>query len=540
MNLVQVSHTNGPPPPATAVPLRPYQQDAIHAIDRAIARGVRRMAVELPTGAGKTVIFASWLATRPGRALVLAHRDELIQQAADKMRMVWPGAGVGIVKAAADDVAADVVVASVQTLAQPRRLERLANAGPFGTVVTDECHHAAAVTYRAIYDAIGAGRPDGPVSLGVSATLDRADGIGLDGAYDEIVYRVGIVDLIEAGYLADIRAARVRFNADAGQLRKQAGDISDSSAAAWFRSGGGPAAVAAAIVAHAPERRVLVFTPDVRTAHDTAATIAARGIAAAAVDGTTPTDQRRDTLARFRAGDVQALVNCALLTEGFDLPEIDCVIIGRPTLSRSLYCQMVGRGLRRHPGKDDLLLLDLVGATGRHDLESAASLFGLDPSDLDDDDTIAGAVARRRQREAIAAAEAQMVAVELMTRAAAVFRSRPARWLDTGDGRFVLPAGGARRILLAPDTGDRWSATITGGGRDERLIGGVSLELATGISEDHARRNGAGTLIDPRAAWRSEPATDKQLARLRFMGLAPHPAITKGEASDLITRQGVA
>lgn len=526
-----------------AVPLRPYQQEALAAIAAAEERGIRRQLLVLPTGAGKTIVFASFLAQRPGRALVLAHRDELIEQAVDKIGMVWPGLEAGVVKAERNEVSAPVVVASVQTLARERRLQALVDGGgPFATVVTDEAHHAAAATYQAIYEALGVGRPDGPLSLGVTATPDRGDGLGLDAAFDEIVYEVPLVDLIEASFLSDIRAIGIRFEADETELRKVAGDISEASAARWFLNGGGPAAAGAAIKTHAPDRKTLAFLPDVKTAHDTAATIAAHGIPAAAVDGSMPLAQRRDILERFRRGELQALANCAVLTEGYDEPSVDCVLIARPTTSRALYCQMVGRGTRRYPGKDHLLILDMAGTTSRHDLESPASLFGLEPGELGEDETVTSAIARKRTRDAIAA-QAQLLSVKLEARIVNVLRSRPARWIETGDGRFVLPAG-SRHIVLAPQAGapDRWTATVSMGGQSRglELVSGASLELATGFAEDHARAAGAAALIDPGAAWRAKPPTDKQIAFAKTLGIAIPDGITCGELSDRISATRVA
>jgi ATP-dependent helicase IRC3 len=205
--------------------LRPYQQEAIEAILKAEAHGVRRPLLALPTGCGKTVIFAHLIRQREGRSLVLVHRDELIQQAAEKLQLIAPGLEVGIVKAVRDEVDAPCVLASVQTLSREARLARL----PLGfkTVVVDEAHHAVAETYRRILTAVGSFDPDGPLTVGVTATPMRGDQVGLKAVFQEIVYKRSILDMILEGYLADVRGIQVGLKVDFRQLHTRAGDFLD-------------------------------------------------------------------------------------------------------------------------------------------------------------------------------------------------------------------------------------------------------------------------------------------------------------------------
>lgn len=239
-----------PPTVAATAPvlaLRPYQHEALAAIRAAYAAGVRRPLVVLPTGAGKTVVFAHLIRDLPGRALVLAHRDELIGQAADKLGQVDPTAIIGRVQAEWDEWRAPTVIASVQSLAQPGRLSRYQR-GHFSTIVVDEAHHATAKTYRTILRHLGAlDAGTNVLTVGVTATPDRGDGVGLGHVFERIVYERGLSEMIAEGYLVPLRGIRVALDADFGQLRVRAGEVSDADAARMLLDHDAPAVVAAAV-----------------------------------------------------------------------------------------------------------------------------------------------------------------------------------------------------------------------------------------------------------------------------------------------------
>jgi ATP-dependent helicase IRC3 len=198
-----------------AISLRPYRQEALAAIADAESRGIRRQLVSLPTGTGKTVIFAHLLQQRSERALVLAHRDELIEQAASKILTVDPDARVGICKAERNELHREIIVASVQTLARESRLSKIDISG-FTTVIVDEAHHAAADTYRQILDHFRCFDEDGPLTVGFTATPERADEKAVGEVFSDIVYRQDI--LMQAGYLCDLRAIQVSLEADFNKL----------------------------------------------------------------------------------------------------------------------------------------------------------------------------------------------------------------------------------------------------------------------------------------------------------------------------------
>jgi superfamily II DNA or RNA helicase len=202
---------------------RPYQHEAVAALLAATARGVQRPLLVLPTGTGKTIVFALLVLRRRGRSLILAHRDELIQQAVDKLHLVDPTLPLGVVQAACDEHTAPTVVASVQTLSRRTRLSRLVP--DFQTIVIDEAHHAPAPTYRRILEYCRAWHPDGPLVVGVTATPKRGDHHSLRQVFERIVYQKTLLEMMQVGYLVDLRAFQVLLQADFDALRTQQGDF---------------------------------------------------------------------------------------------------------------------------------------------------------------------------------------------------------------------------------------------------------------------------------------------------------------------------
>ena len=218
---------------------RPYQCEAVAAIVAAAHRGVRRPLLALPTGTGKTIVFALLVQQRGGRTLVLAHRDELIQQAVDKLRLVDPTMEIGVVKAERDEHEAPTVVASVQTLSRKPRLARLLP--DFQTIVVDEAHHAPAATYQRILAHCHTWDPDGPLVVGVTATPERGDRRSLGQVFQRIVYQKDLLEMMQAGYLADLRAMQVLLQADFDALHIRRGDFVEAELETMLLAANAPA-----------------------------------------------------------------------------------------------------------------------------------------------------------------------------------------------------------------------------------------------------------------------------------------------------------
>lgn len=509
------------------VELRPYQREALRAVQQAGARGVRRVAVSLPTGAGKTVIFAELIRRRGGRALVLAHRDELVSQAAEKVRGVRPACAVGFVKAERDELDAHVVVASVQTLARPKRLTRLGR--DFTIVVVDEAHHATARSYRAILEHVRAFSPGGPLVVGVSATFRRADGAALGDIFEEVVFERSMRELIDAGYLCEIRGIQVKLRcADFGRLNVVAGDFDQGDVEGVLLDAKAPEHAVEAYERYAAGRKAIVFTPTVRVARLVAAAFLGNGHGAEVVDGKTPCEERRALLARFRSGETRIVVNCGVLVEGYDNPSVECIVVMRPTTSLALYTQMVGRGTRPHPGKADLLVLDLVGATERHDLVTSATLLGLteEPTRTPPE---AGNATEQEPDDEPSEAAGTMVAREVD-----VFDRRKVWWVIEGRGRYVATRGGG--VLAIVGGPEVWTVTVRGRSGTRVLAEGVDAPVANAAAQEYLRAEGLGRYVDPGATWRRRPATRPQIRKLESLGLRWDERTNGGVASDLITR----
>jgi superfamily II DNA or RNA helicase len=536
---------------SVALTLRPYQQEAIAAVKSAVERGLQRPLLVLPTGTGKTACFAALIAERGGSALVLAHRDELLRQAAEKITIADPtlALGVGFVAAHRDDVQAPVVVASVQTLARPNRLARLPQR--FDTVVVDEAHHATARSYRRILQHLS----PTPLILGVTATPTRTDGKQLGDVWQEIVYQRGVAEMIRAGYLADVRGVRVgleEMNLDA--VEQSGGDFDADALGQALEHASAPLHVLAAYREHASGRKTLVFAPTVMLAHRMAAVFRGAGIRAEALDGKTPRDERHRILQRLHSGETQVVANVGVLTEGVDVPSVDCIVMSSPTNSQVRYSQVVGRGLRPFPGKEDCLVIDVVGVTERLDLQTLPRLFNLNKMPVADV-TVTEALEREQlEREEIERRRA-LEREKAEERAAAAghekpsdgeLRSRPVsmlaarrraarrlRWLRHREC-WLVSLGSTGTLALVPD-GSRWRVLRLQGSKHDQLASGVDLGYAHGIAEDYVRAAGAEALAAPYARWRANPMNGAQANLLRRLGITAPEGATKGEASDLIT-----
>jgi superfamily II DNA or RNA helicase len=454
-------------------PLRPYQAEAVEKVFASWAQFDRTLGIA-PTGSGKTIKFAHVAERRleEGRVLILAHRDELLDQAIDKLHQAR---GLAASKEKAADRAdhdAGVVVASVQTLSRTNRLERF-GADHFHTVVVDEAHHVLASSYQKILR-----RFETAKVLGVSATPDRGDMRSLANYFEDVAFQIGLVDLIEDGYLCRVKVQTVPLRIDISQVSTRAGDFSDEELAIALEPVLEEAAEA--IVNHASERKTLVFVPLVRIAAQFASILQDHGVSAEMVSGAC-TD-RAEKLLRFRIGETRMLINAMLLTEGYDEPSIDCVVPLRPTKIRSLYAQMVGRGMRVHLGKENLLILDFLWLSRQHNIVRPLDLVGQDEN----------------EREAIAAV------------------------LEESDGDLVTALSLSKERALAKQIAA------------QRKLKGETVDLLNLIDVCVAYKSPELEDYAPTMHWHSRTPTDKQLDFLRRRRIDIRAVRGRGHASAMI------
>jgi ATP-dependent helicase IRC3 len=364
--------------------MRPYQDEALAAITEARERGIRRQLVALPTGAGKTVIFSELArrATRP--VLVLAHRAELVNQARDKLaRAIGDDQAVAVEQASQHASAvAKVVVASIRSL-RSGRLDRLRAAWDFEWVIYDECHHSPADDNLRVLRELGVFEADWTGTLvGFTATTLRGDGIGLDTVFEEIVCSRTISDLIAEEYLVPLCGFRVATSTDLEAVSPgTGGDFPVEELAEAVDIQERNSLVARSIQELARDRRTIVFCVTVAHAKHLARALTGLGVACRAVYGSMKVEERAQTLADFRRGDLAAITNIGVLTEGFDDPGVSCIAMARPTRSEGLYAQCIGRGTRLAEGKKDCLVLDFVDLSDL-ELVTLPRLHGM-PTDLD-------------------------------------------------------------------------------------------------------------------------------------------------------------
>lgn len=352
--------------------LRPYQQEARTAVESEWEAGNSRTLLVLPTGCGKTIVFAkiSEDRVRQGdRVLILAHRGELLDQAADKIKTAT---GLICSTEKAEQSCLDsasrwyrITVGSVQSLMRQSRLDRF-DPDYFQTIIIDEAHHAVSDSYQRVLQYF-----DGARVLGVTATPDRGDMRELGNVFDSLAYEYTLPRAIKEGYLSPIKAVTIPLKLDLSGVGIQSGDFKpgdlDSALDPYLWQ------IAEEMKKYCADRKTVVFLPLIKTSQKFRDILNDSGFRAAEVNGNS--DDRAEVLADFDAGKYNVLCNSMLLTEGWDCPSVDCVIVLRPTKVRSLYCQMVGRGTRLCEGKDHLLLLDFLWHTERHELCRPAHLI---------------------------------------------------------------------------------------------------------------------------------------------------------------------
>lgn len=463
--------------------LRPYQQEARDAVHTQW-EAVDRTLLVLPTGTGKTIVFSKVIedSVRDGhRALVLAHRGELLDQAADKLAQST-GLGCALEKAESTCLGSwyRVAVGSVQSLMREERLTRFAP-DYFGRIIVDEAHHCLSDSYQRVLDHFH----DAKV-LGVTATPDRGDMRNLGQYFESLAYEYTLPKAIKEGFLSPIKAQTIPLKLDIRGVGTQSGDfkVGDLGTALdpYLEQ------IADEMWKYCRDRKTVAFLPLVKTSQKFCKILRDRGFLSAEVNGNSP--DRAEILSDFDAGRYNVLCNSMLLTEGWDCPSVDCIVVLRPTKMRSLYCQMVGRGTRLCPGKDHLLLLDFLWHTERHELCRPAHLI------CESDDVA------QRMTENLEEADGPVD-------------------IEAAEQQAMEDTVAAREEALAKKLAEMR-------GRKKKLVDPLQFEMSI-QAEDLAG-------YVPAFGWEMGPPSDKQKSSLEKLGIMPDEIECSGKAAKILDR----
>jgi ATP-dependent helicase IRC3 len=590
------------------VVLRPYQVESLNAIASVFASGKNRILIQKATGTGKTQTFShlplhapitAWLEQFPPRErkmLIIAHREELLDQAAEKIQRTNKDLFVSIEQGARKSSRySDVVIASVQTLAASgfKRLHRLLDQHVFRIVVVDEAHHAAAPSYRTALVHLGflppadasadenadeieqdaaklaahlagwdAVAPRDRLLVGVTATPNRSDAVGLGCVFQTIAFSYPIRKAVTDGWLVPIKPWVVDTSVSLDGVRTSRGDFNQRELADAVNNAHRNGLAVDAWHKYAHERPTIAFTVDVQHAHDLADAFQQKGIRAAAVSGETPKDVRRQILNDYKRGQIDVLTNCMVLTEGTDLPRASCILHAKPTKSATLYEQMTGRGLRLFEGKAECVVIDMVDIARKHSLQTAPALYGLPPGLISSEGKSLTELAEAWEKFADAhpglnVEKLGRVAIEQLQVKASTFdvwelpalgafaAGRAMNWVKTAADTFRVQypwQDGVEVVAVSPDLLGKFEVVCTfrpkdGPVRQRTLLSGAETAM---VAADYAERfisterGEVSRLTDKGARWRKDPATARQLAALRWRRVNVRPGITKGEAADLL------
>ncbi|MCJ1474461.1 hypothetical protein MMC13_003119 [Lambiella insularis] len=572
-----------------SIKLREYQEDCIQAVLIYLANGHKRLGISLATGSGKTVIFTQLIDRVPvphkhaTQTLILVHRRELVEQAARHCTHAYPSKSIEIEMGTLHaSGTADITIASVRSITSGDRMTKF-DPTLFKLVLVDEAHHIVASGYMETlrYFGLMEPTPSSPALVGVSATLSRFDGLRLGAALDHIVYHKDYVDMIGEKWLSDVIFTTVQSKANISKVRKAAfGDFMSGELSKAVNTDETNEVTVCAWLARARDRKsTLVFCVDL--AHVAGLTMAFQkhGVDARTVTGDTPKQIRSARLDAFRNREFPVLLNCGVFTEGTDIPGVDCVLLARPTRSRNLLVQMIGRGMRLHPEKENCHIIDMVASleTG---IVTVPTLFGLDPSEMVKEISVGELKQLKKMRDTEASDCVPERSPDLQREALLQSRitftdydsvydliddtsgERHVRgisqlaWVQVGDDRYILSSQDGEYITIEktgvsqPLYRIRYNPRVASGlvlekdwrpySRTREIATAQTFVDAVHAADTFASETFPRYITSKDQAWRKAPATSGQLAFLNKLrevnGKLTADQISKGKAADMITK----
>lgn len=512
----------------TNLKLRPYQEECLEAIKEAFQKGVRRQLIHMATGSGKTVVFSALIKQLQKKTLVLAHTTELLDQAKDKLRMICPELDIGLVQAGSKEYDRSVVLSTIQSAKQKETLEELKKQG-FNLCVYDEAHRAGADSARFVLSSLGFLNNPEYLLVGCSATPFRNDSKGLGEVFDQVVYKKTIKDLVALGFLCKPVGVKIKTDLDLSSVKSEDGDFLTQSLASVMNTPEMIRVVVDAFIEKAVDRKTVCFGVTVDHAKKLVDAFKNCGIAAEAIYGSLPIDMRSNLLDRFQRGDIQVLVNCQILTEGWDCPEVDCVLVAKPTQSKGLYQQMCGRGLRLYPNKRDCLILDFGSKS--HSLCSVSVL-------AEDSEPEKAKHKQLTERKMSEFAKTLPPSLNKKLRAS-IIEFDPLgddfQWVKDGQTYF-LKAIGDKVLKILPTIATRFNVIFFNGKNSQIIARELSFEYAFACAEGFAKDNRSHFIVsDMDANWRHLPISDKQRGVFKSYGYRSGiDELSRGQAALLI------
>ncbi|KAF2472994.1 P-loop containing nucleoside triphosphate hydrolase protein [Lindgomyces ingoldianus] len=572
------------------ITLREYQEECIQSVLSYLRKGHKRLGISLATGSGKTVIFTHLIdriasVGNASQTLILAHRRELVEQAARHCTIAYPHKHVDIEMGNHHaSGAADITVASIQSIMSGDRLLKF-DPLRYKLILVDEAHHIVSSQYLDVLEHFGLRHPADwnttsvPALVGVSATFSRFDGRKLGSVIDHIVYHRDYVDMIEENWLSDVIFTTVEIKADLTRLGSGAnGDFQAGALSRAINTEETNEIAVRAWMTRAKERKsTLVFCVDLSHVSNLTAKFRQHGIAAEFVTGDTPKKVRSQRVDAFRNGEFPVLLNCGVFTEGTDIPNIDCVLLARPTKSRNLLVQMIGRGMRLHKSKQNCHIIDLVAALSTG-VVSTPTLFGLDPAEIVEnaDSQAMTELKERKEREKIREEEAARVQRQAVARRIPgmitftdydsvhdliadtsgdqyVRKLSEFAWVAVGDSKFVLTTNTGNYLVIEPsrteDSGFvvKYYRRLPSGVKSKspyatpRVIAqGESFEHVVHAADTFAAEVFEYIFVSKMQLWRRGMASQAQVDFLNKFrpeeDQLKRSDLTKGKAGDMITR----
>lgn len=539
--------------------LRDYQLASLDKSSDRLAQGVNRQLIVMATGLGKAVLFATLRSHHQfqKKVMVLVHREELAAQAADKLHRWNPGLMVGTEMASSYAAPFDThVVASVPTLGREhsRRLASF-HSDDYDCIVSDEAHHSTAPQWQRVLSHFGLMEPGGRIlSLGLTATPNRSDGTGLRVCFDEIIYDMSIDAGIQRGFLVDLRCWRITSSSNLDSVHTTAGDLNQKELGKEVNTPKRNALIVKSWALHAKDLKSVAFCVNVQHALDLAEAFKALGVPAEAIWAEDP--ERAVKLKRHRAGELDVLCNCGILTEGYDDPGIECIILARPTKSSLLLTQMLGRGTRLPEGcgnisevgecgKKSCLILDIADLTSKHQIVSVPSLLGL-PKDIDLDGTTYRQAKAKIERIAQQFPQANLADLRNLEKLDAIAEQvklfevkypvevqsiTELAWRQQGDG-YWLPVEGGRLNISKDLLGEYW---VQGAIKGQYVkIHSQNISGCFNVADREVEKAGLANMYRRDASWRESGPSQKQIDLCLRLRISIPAGATRGQVSTAL------